>query len=58
MFVTLNSIPQRTVYVDDNTIQDIEEGLIKFSSGQWLPVVESKQEIIDATSNTKFKQAY
>jgi len=43
--LTLDSIPQRPIQVDELTIRDIEDGRVLFSSGQWLPVIETEEEI-------------
>lgn len=49
--LTINSVPQRLVTVDEDTIRDVElDGFdnvkVLFSSGQWLPVVESAEEVL------------
>lgn len=43
--LTLDATPQRLVEVDELTIRDIDNGRVLFSSGQWLPVIESEEEI-------------
>lgn len=43
--LTLDAIPQRPIQVDEETIRDIDDGRVLFSSGQWLPVIESEEEI-------------
>lgn len=43
--LTLDAIPQRPIQVDEETIRDVDNGRILFSSGQWLPVTESEEEI-------------
>lgn len=43
--LTLDAIPQRPIQVDEETIRDIDNGRVLFSSGQWLPVIESEEEI-------------
>ena len=45
--LTLDAIPQRPIQVDELTIRDIEDNRVLFSSGQWLPVTESEEEIWD-----------
>lgn len=49
--LTINSVPQRLVTVDEDTIRDVEldsfdSVKVLFSSGQWLPVVESVEEVL------------
>lgn len=49
--LTINSVPQRLVTVDEKTIRDVElDGFdnvkVLFSSEQWLPVVESAEEVL------------
>lgn len=43
--LTLDAIPQRLIQVDELTIRDIDDGRVLFSSGQWIPVIESEEEI-------------
>lgn len=43
--LTLDAVPQRPIQVDELTIRDIEDNRILFSSGQWLPVIETEEEI-------------
>lgn len=45
--LTLDAIPQRLVEVDELTIRDVEDNRVLFSSGQWLPVIETAEEIWD-----------
>ena len=49
--LTINSVSQRLVTVDEKTIRDVElddfdSVKVLFSSGQWLPVVESAEEVL------------
>lgn len=56
--LTLDAIPQRPIQVDEETIRDIDTVFdsdgetvrtrVLFSSGQWLPVTESEEEIWQA----------
>lgn len=60
--LTLDAVPQRPIQVDELTIRDIDTvfdsdgeivgGCVLFSSGQWLPVIETEEEIWECISLT------
>lgn len=49
--LTLLSVPQRPIQVDEETIMDYGDNCVKFSSGQSIPVKESFDEITEMLNN-------
>ena len=45
--LTLLSVPQRPIQVDEETIMDYGDNYVEFSSGQSIPVVESEETITE-----------
>lgn len=45
--LTLLSVPQRPIEVDEETIMDYGDNYVEFSSGQSIPVVESEETITE-----------
>lgn len=49
--LTLLSVPQRPIQVDEETIVDYDDNCVMFSSGQSIPVKESKETITEMLQN-------
>lgn len=49
--LTLLSVPQRHIQVDEETIMDYGDNYVKFSSGQSIPVKESEETITEMLHN-------
>ena len=49
--LTLLSVPQRPVQVDEETITNYGDNFVEFSSGQSIPVKESFEEITEMLNN-------
>ena len=45
--LTLLSVPQRPIEVDEETITDYGDNFVEFSSGQSIPVAESEETITE-----------